>query len=93
MKVNKVKFELKVQVLACSSHASSLDQRIIDDFKQAYEYLDNVSPGHIWSFTNHYPDLASRLHVQVRIMVNFGLNGSLPWLADIEGMSTRCGNC
>ena len=50
------------------------------DLKQAYEYLNNVPPNHFWSLANHYPDLVSRLHVQVRIIGNFGLNGGIPWL-------------
>ena len=29
--------------------------------------------------------LVSQLHVQVRLMGNFGLNGSLPWLQNTDG--------
>ena len=38
------------------------------DLKQAYDCLNNVPPYHFWSLANHYPDLVSRLHVQVMIM-------------------------
>ena len=55
------------------------------DLKQAYDCLNNVPPYHFWSLANHYPGLVSRLHVQVRIMGNFGLNGGIPWLTDTEG--------
>ena len=42
--------------------------------------LENVSPFSFWSLANQFPDLVSRLHFQVRLIGNFGLNGSLPWL-------------
>ena len=32
-----------------------------------------------WSISNQYPDLACRLHVQTRLMGNFGLNGGITW--------------
>ena len=54
------------------------------DLKQAYDCLNNVPPHHFWSLANHYPDLVNRLHVQVRIMGNFGLNGGIPWLTNTE---------
>ena len=37
-----------------------------------------------WSLADSYPDLVSRLHVQVRLMGNFGLNAGAPWLSDTE---------
>ena len=55
------------------------------DLKQAYDCLNNIPPYHFWSSANHYPDLVSRLHVQVRIMGNSGLNGSIPWFTNTEG--------
>ena len=47
--------------------------------------LENVSPFRFWSLANQFPDLVSRLHVQMRLMGNFGLNGSLPWLQNTDG--------
>ena len=35
-----------------------------------------VSPSRFRSLADQFPDLVSRLHVQVRLMSNFGLNGS-----------------
>ena len=55
------------------------------NLKQAYDCLNNVPPYRFWSLANHYPNLVSRLHVQVRIMGNFGLNGGIPRLTDTEG--------
>ena len=55
------------------------------DLKQAYDSLNNVPPYHFWSLADHYPDLVSRLHVQVRIMGSFGLNGGIPWLTNTKG--------
>ena len=34
---------------------------------------------------NQFPDLVSRLHVQVRLMGHFDLNGSLPLLQNTDG--------
>ena len=53
--------------------------------------LENVSPFRFWSLANQFPDLASRLHVQVRLTDNFGLNGSLIWLQNTDG--TICFIC
>ena len=32
-----------------------------------------------WSISNQYPDLVTRLHVQIRLMGNFGFSASVPW--------------
>ena len=34
---------------------------------------------------DRYADLVSRLHVQTRLMGNFGLNGGVPWLTNTDG--------
>ena len=38
-----------------------------------------------WSLANQFPDLVSRLHIQVMLMSNFGLNGCIPWLQNTDG--------
>ena len=50
--------------------------------------LGNVSPFRFWSLANQFRDLVSRMHVQVMLMGNFGLNSSLPWL-----QNTDCAIC
>ena len=47
--------------------------------------LQNVSPFRFWSLANQFPNLVSRMHVQVRLIGNFGLNGSFPWLQNTDG--------
>ena len=47
--------------------------------------LAYVTPFHFWSLADHFPDLVSRLHVQVRLMGQFGLSGGIPWLRDSDG--------
>ena len=47
--------------------------------------LENVSPFRFLSLADQFPDLVNRLHVQVRLICNFGLNGSLPWLQNTDG--------
>ena len=39
--------------------------------------LENVSPHQFWSIVNSFPDLVSRLHVQIRLIGNCGLNGGI----------------
>ena len=63
-----------------------------DSFCQSYpnarvvqSCLESVSHFRFWSLANQFPDLVSRLHVHVRLMGNFGLNGSLPWLQNTDG--------
>ena len=57
----------------------------------AHSCLENVPPFHFWSPANQFPDLVSRLHVQVRLMGNFGLNRSIPWPQNTDG--TICFIC
>ena len=57
--------------LFCTHHPS---------MQVAQGYLENIHPYQFWSIADHYPDLVKRLHVQIRLMGNFGLNGSVPWL-------------
>ena len=45
----------------------------------------NVSPQKFWSISEQHPDLVSRLHIQTRLMGNFGLNGGIPWLSNTDG--------
>ena len=46
--------------------------------------LENISSYQFWSITDRYPDLVSRLYVQMRLMQNFGLNGGVPWLTNTD---------
>ena len=42
--------------------------------------FENMSIKQFWSIDGEYPDLVTRLHTQVRLMGNFGLNAcSLVW--------------
>ena len=45
----------------------------------------NVSPEKLWSIPDRYIDLVSQLHVQIKLMGNFGLNAGIPWLSDTDG--------
>ena len=36
--------------------------------------LKNVTPYQFWCLVANYPDLVSRMHIQIRLMGNFGLN-------------------
>ena len=47
--------------------------------------LLNTPSRQFWSLADDYPDLASRLHMQVRIMGNFRFNGGAPWLSHTQG--------
>ena len=47
--------------------------------------LENISPDQFWSIADLYPDLVRHFHVQIRLMENFGINGSVPWLTNTDG--------
>ena len=47
--------------------------------------LENISPYQFWSIADLYPDLVRHLHVQIRLMGNFGINGGVPWLTNADG--------
>ena len=55
------------------------------NMKIAQTCLENVSPHKLWSISEQRPDLVSRLHIQTRLMGNFGLNGDIPWLSNTDG--------
>ena len=55
------------------------------NLKEAYDCLNNAPTLPFLVFSRSLPDLVRRLHVQVRIMGNFGLNGGIPWLTNTEG--------
>ena len=48
-------------------------------YKLAETYLNLVSPHMFWSVSNQYPDLVTRLHVQIRLMGNVGFSACVPW--------------
>ena len=41
--------------------------------------LKNVTPYQFWCLADNYPDPVSRMHIQIRLMGNFGFNGGVPW--------------
>ena len=47
--------------------------------------FDHLTPSKFWSITDHYPDLVSRLHIQIRLMENFGLNAGVARLHGTPG--------
>ena len=48
-------------------------------YKLAETCLDLVSAQMFWSISNQYPDLVTRLHVQIRLMGNFGSSACVSW--------------
>ena len=55
------------------------------DMHVAQACLLNTPPRQFWSLADDYQDPVSRLHIQVRIMGNFGFNGGVPWLSHTQG--------
>ena len=47
--------------------------------------LENVPTCKFWSLADHYSDLVSHLHIQVRLMGNLCLNNGIPWLSNTKG--------
>ena len=50
-----------------------------------------LEPKKFWSISGRYPDLVCRLHVQIRLIGNFGLNTSIPRATATD--STICVIC
>ena len=48
-------------------------------------FLENMPPDTFWSISNKFPDLVKHLHQQVRLIANYSLNGSVPWLWGTNG--------
>ena len=65
----------------CSDHPS---------MRVAQTCLENISSYQFWSIADRYPDLVSRLHEQIRLTGNFGLNGGVPWLTNTDACGELC---
>ena len=74
---NKVRdWESRLWLEFCSGHPN---------MHVAQACLENASPSKFWSLADLYPDLVSRLQVQIRLMGNLCLNGGILWLLNTEG--------
>ena len=51
----------------------------------AHSCLGNVSLFRFWLLPNQFPDFVIRLHVQMRLIDDFGLNRSIPWFQNTDG--------
>ena len=47
--------------------------------------LKNVTPYQFWRLVDNYPDLVRRMHIQIRLTGNFGLNCGIPWDVGTNG--------
>ena len=47
--------------------------------------LNNVTPYQFSCLADNYPDLVSRMHIQIRLMGNFGLNCGVLWHIGTNG--------
>ena len=45
-----------------------------------HQNLSELTPSQFWGITSDHPDLVPKLNLQLRLMGNFGLQSSLPWL-------------
>ena len=64
---NKVRdLESRLWLEFCSGHPN---------MHVAQACLENVSPSKFWSLADLYPDLVSRLHIQIRLIGNLCVNG------------------
>ena len=50
------------------------------DVKLALSAFTSMNPNFYWSLTSEMPDLVPKRRTQLRIMVNAGLQGGVPWL-------------
>ena len=51
----------------------------------AQAFLKNGIPHQFWCLADNYPDLVCRMHIQIKLMGNFGFNCGVPWLAGTNG--------
>ena len=45
-----------------------------------HQTLTEISPSNYWKITSLYPDLVSKVNIQLRLIGNYGLQSGLPWL-------------
>ena len=71
-------------ILAFESETWSQFCEVHPDRRVTQAHFENMPPHHFWSLADEYPDLVTRMHRQVMLMGNFGLNGSVPWLMALK---------
>ena len=54
-------------------------------FLVAQAFFKNVTSDQFWLIADLFPDLVSRLHVQLRLLSNLALCGGIPWLLNTDG--------
>ena len=69
MKAKLLEKEVDNWYLFCIHHPS---------MRMAQACLENISPDQFWSIADLYPDLVRHLHVQIRLMEKFGIDGGVP---------------
>ena len=47
--------------------------------------LKNIAPYKFWCLADNYPDIVSRMPIQIRLMGNFGLSCGVPWHVGTNG--------
>ena len=73
----------RIQVFESDTWSQFCDSH--PDMHVAQTCFENMSTQQFWSIADEYPDLATRLHTQARLMGNFSLNASVPWLKENDG--------
>ena len=49
------------------------------------KHIAHVTHYQFWCLADNYPDLVSRMHIQIRLMGNFGSNGGVIWHVGTNG--------
>ena len=45
-----------------------------------HQTFTKISPSNYWEITSLYPDVVSKVNIQLRLIGNYGLQSGLPWL-------------
>ena len=54
----------------------------VPNVKLVFSAFTSMNPSFYWSLTSEKPDLVAKRLTQLRVMVNAGLQGGVPWLRD-----------
>ena len=52
----------------------------VPNVKLVFSAFTSTNPSFYWSLTSEMPDVVPKRHTQLRVMVNAGLQGGVPWL-------------
>ena len=78
------KTTLKIKILGKEVHSWYLFCTHHPSMRVVQACLENIFPDEFWYTADLYSDLVRHLHLQIRLIENFGIDGGVPWFTNTD---------